>query len=217
MSRIRLTEESVPSTPSSGTGIIYFGGTSSLPAWKNDAGKSGVMNGHTSNSSIANLTVNAADTWVTDSDILIPSFGFQARTQFFWMISASKTGAGTAQPIYNIRIGSARSTADTARLVLTGPLQTAIADIGTLQIMVTVRNVGAAGVLAGTAWWNHRGTAANTTTSGTGFANDTTGHIEGTSAGFDNSALAGQYVSLSVHSGASGVWTVTQAWAEANW
>jgi hypothetical protein len=160
----------------------------------------------------------AADTYVTDSDILIPSFGFQARTNFLWMISASKSGAGTAQPIYNIRIGSARSVAgDTARLVLTGPAQTAIADIGTLTIMVTVRSVGAAGVIQGTAWWNHRGTAANTTTSGTGFANDSTGHIEGTSAGFDNSALGGQYVGLSMNGGTSASWTLTQVRVEAAW
>lgn len=121
-------------------------------------------------------------------------------------------------PIYNIRIGSLRTVAgDTARLVLTGPAQTAIADIGTLSIIVVVRNVGAAGVLQGTAWWDHTGTAVNTTTSGTGFANDSTGHVQGTSAGFDNSAMQGLYVGLSTNSGASGVWTVTQCQAEADW
>lgn len=72
-------------------------------------------------------------------------------------------------------------------------------------------------MLQGTAWWDHRGTAANTTTSGTGFANDSTGHVEGTSAGFDNSALGGQYIGLSVNGGASASWTVTQVWANASW
>lgn len=218
MSDILLDEQSVPATPSAGTGVVFVDSTVSLPSFKNDAGKSGLMMGSSYNASIAAQTVNAADTYLTDSDLLIPSFGLQARTSFLWMVSASKTAAGVATPIYNIRIGSLRTVAgDTARLILTGPAQTAIADIGTLYVMVTVRSVGAAGVLQGTAWWAHRGTAANTTTSGTGFANDSTGHVEGTAAGFDNSALGGQYIGLSVHSGTAGVWTVTQCQAEGMW
>ena len=218
MAKLVLAEESVPSTPAAGSLTVFPDSTTSMPAAKNDAGRAMLLGGGSMNASIASQTVNAADTYLTDSDLLIPSFGLQVRTNFIWLISASKTGAGTAQPIYNIRIGSARTVGgDTARLVLTAPLQTAIADIGTLMIQVVVRSVGGAGVLQGTAFWSHRGTAANTTTSGTGFANDTTGHIEGTSAGFDNSALAGQYIGISVHSGTAGVWTVTQLRAEAMW
>lgn len=218
MAKIVIDEESVPATPSSGTGVIYYDSSASLPAFKNDAGRGGVLYGASFNCSIAAQGAGfAADTYVTDSDILIPSFGLQARTNILWMISASKTAASTATPAYAIRIGSARTTADTARLTLTGPAQTAIADIGTLQIMVTVRTVAAAGVIQGTAWWAHRGTAANTTTSGTGFANDSTGHVEGTSAGFDNSSLGGQYIGLSIAGGASSAWTITQVRVEAAW
>jgi Zn-dependent alcohol dehydrogenase len=100
---------------------------------------------------------------------------------------------------------------------MTGPAQTAIADIGTLNIMVTVRTIGATGVIQGTAWWDHRGTAANTTTSGTGFANDTTGHVETTSGAIDVTAYAGKYVGLSINGGTSASWTVTQVWADASW
>jgi hypothetical protein len=98
-------------------------------------------------------------------------------------------------------------------------LQTAIADIGTLNVMVTCRNAGAAAVLQGTAWWDHRGTAANTTTSGTGFANDSTGHVEATSAAFDaqGSAIGGLNVGLSLNAGASAAWTVTQVRCEVRW
>lgn len=218
MARIVLDEESVPATPSAGKGILYIDNTASKAGFVDDAGRKYIITGGgLTNASIANQTVNAADTYLTDSDLLIPSFGMQARTRIVWALSASKTAAGVAQPIYNIRIGSARTTADTARLVLTGPAQTAIADIGTLTVMATVRNIGAAGVIQGTAFWAHRGTAANTTTSGTGFANDTTGHVEGTSAGFDNSALGGQFIGLSVNSGGSGVWTVTQVHVTMDW
>ena len=215
MADMLVDVQSVPATPSAGQATVYVDSVAKIICVKNDAG---LVQARSENASIANQGAGfATDTWVTDSDILIPSFGFQVRTIFRWFISASKTAAGTATPIYNIRIGSARSVADTARLTLTGPAQTAIADIGTLSIMVVVRSVGAAGVIQGTAWWNHRGTAANTTTSGTGFANDSTGHIEGTSAGFDNSALSGQYISLSMNGGTSASWTLTQVREEAKW
>lgn len=214
MGRVRAAEQSAPSTPSSGYGTIWPDGTS--PQWftKDDAGR---VWGQSFNAAVASQGAGfSSDTYVTNSDILIPSFGFQAKTGFTWRVSASKTAAGAATPIYSIRIGSNRTTADTARLQLTGPAQTAVADIGTLFIMVTVRTVAASGVIQGTAWWAHRGTAASSTI-GTGFANDGTGHVEGTSAGFDNSALGGSYVGLSIDGGASAAWTLTQVRAEALW
>jgi hypothetical protein len=215
MAIITLAEQSAPSTPSSGNGTIFVDSTASLLCFKDDAGK---VYARSTNAAIAAQGAGfATDTYLTNSDLLIPSFGLQAKTAFLWMISASKTGAGTAQPIYNIRIGSNRTTADTARLTLTGPAQTAIADIGTLYILVTVRSIGGSGVIQGTAYWAHRGTAANTTTSGTGFANDSTGHVEGTSAGFDMTALAGNYIGISINGGTSASWTLTQVVSEVDW
>lgn len=218
MAEILLDEQSVPGTPASGSLFLYPDSTASLPAFKNDAGRAGLLGRGSFNAAIAAQGAGfSSDTYVTDSGLLIPSFGLQARSRFLWMLSASKTAAGVGTPIYTLRIGANQSTADTSRLALTGPAQTAVADIGTLYIMATVRSVGASGVIQGTAWWAHRGTAANTTTSGTGFANDSTGHVEGTSAGFDNSALGGSYIGLSINGGTSAAWTVTQVWAEAMW
>jgi hypothetical protein len=210
LSDILLSEQSNPTTPASGTLVLFPDSTASAPAAKNDGGRSALLWVRANASIAAQGAGFSSDTYVTDSDILIPSFGMQARMVFRWTISASKTGAGTATPIYNVRIGANRTTGDTARLTLTGPAQTAVADIGTLTILVTVRSVSASGVLQGTAWWQHRGTAASTTVSGVGFANDTTGHVEGTSAGFDNSALGGSYIGLSIDGGTSAAWTVTQ-------
>jgi hypothetical protein len=215
MADILLDEQSAPTTPASGKVVIYPDSIASILCVKDDTGK---VYARSTNAAIAAQGAGfATDTYLTNSDLLIPSFGLQAKTAFLWMISASKTGAGTATPIYNIRIGSNRTTADTARLTLTGPAQTAIADIGTLYILVTVRSIGGSGVIQGTAYWAHRGTAANTTTSGTGFANDSTGHVEGTSAGFDNSALGGNYIGISINGGTSASWTLTQVVSEVDW
>lgn len=214
MGKIITAAQSAPTTPSSGNATIFVDTTAKILCVKDDAGRYAASS---FNAAIASQGAGfAADTYLTSSDILIPSFGVQAKTFIRWQISASKTAAGVATPIYSIRIGSARTTADTARLVLTGPAQTAIADVGTLNILLTVRNIGAAGVLQGTAWWDHRGTVVSSTI-GVGFANDGTGHVEGTSAGFDNSALSGNYIGLSLNGGASAAWTVTQSICEATW
>lgn len=211
------TESSVGmATPSAGNATFFVDSVGKILSVKDDAGR--IAGRYINSATAAQGAGFAADTWVTNSDILIPTYGFlQTKSQFVWRLSASKTAAGTATPIYVIRTGSNRSTADTARLTLTGPAQTAVADIGTLYVWATIRSVGAAGVLQGTAEWNHRGTIANTTTSGTGFANDTTGHVEATSAGFDMTAMSGLYVSLSINGGASAAWTVTQVWSQVDW
>lgn len=205
-------------TPAADKGRIFIEANTRTPFCKNDQGIYVPLGDQRNEAIAAQGPGFAADTWVTGSDLIIPFFSMQPKTRFQWRLSFSKTAAGVAQPAYTIRIGSNRSTADTARLVLTGPAQTAIADIGTLTIDAVVRAVGAAtGVIQGTAYWSHRGTAANTTTSGVGFANDTTGHVEATSAAFDNTALGGLYISLSINGGASAAWTLTQCSALAQW
>jgi hypothetical protein len=217
MADILLDEESFPATPANGQAVFFADSTASLPAAINDAGRGFVMGGQTRNASIATQSPAAAtDVYYTDSDLLIPSFGLQVRTNFLWTVSASKNANGVAAPVYVIRIGAGKAITDAAILTLTGPAQTAVADIGTLYIMATMRSIGGAGVMQGTAWWVHRGTAANTTTSGTGFANDSTGHVEGTSAGF-NTALAGQFVGISINGGTAAAWVVTQVVAQASW
>lgn len=215
MGDVYLSEQSKPNTPASGNGILWADSTSPQMFTLDDAGR---VWGRSHNAAVTAQGAGfATDTYVTNSDILIPSFGLQVKTILTWTLSASKTAAGTATPAYAIRIGANRTTGDTAHLTLTGPAQTAVADIGTLTIMVTVRTVAASGVIQGTAWWSHRGTAANTTTGGVGFANDATGHVEGTSAGFDNSALGSSYIGLSIDGGTSAAWTITQVHAEAAW
>jgi hypothetical protein len=208
MARARFAEQSAPSTPSSGYGTLWPDSTS--PQWftKDDAGR---VWGRSHNAAVAAQGAGfASDTYVTGSNILIPSFGLQTKTVFRWTISASKTAAGVATPVYTIRTGANASTADTSRLVLTGPAQTAAVDTAVIELTVTVRTVSATGVIQGTVSLAHNLAA-------TGFANNASAIVEGTSAGFDNSALGGLYIGLSVNGGASASWTLTQALAEAAW
>lgn len=213
MAEILLDTQSGPATPASGQGFIFVDTTAKILVLKDDTG---TFKAASANAAVTNQAGFAADTYLANSNILIPSFGLQAKTVFRWQISASKTAAGVATPVYILRIGAAGSVADAAIITLTGPAQTAIADVGTLNILATVRNIGAAGAVQATAWWDHRGTVASST-NGTGFANDGTGHVEAASAGVDMTALAGKFVGLSLNGGASAAWTVTQAIAEARW
>lgn len=211
MADIFAAEQTVPSTPAAGSAIIYPDSTSNLWAFVNDAGRKGVLWGATHNASIVAQGAGfATDTYVTDSDLLIPSFGLQARSKFRWTVCAVKTAAGTAGPVFSFRIGANRTTADTARLQITGTAQTAAIDNAIITLLVTVRSVSATGVIQGTLGILHNG-------SGTGFANNIAGSGDATSAAFDNSALQGQYIGLSIDAGASAAWTITQVHAEAMW
>jgi hypothetical protein len=203
-----IAEQTVPSTPASGNLSVFADSTASAPAARSDSGRAGLLWVRANTAVAAQGAGFSSDTYVTNSDILIPSFGMQAGHVFRWTISASKTAAGTATPVYSIRIGANRTTGDTARLQITGPAQTAAADVGLLTLMVTVRSVSATGVLQGTTAWAHNGAAV-------GFCNNDAGAVEATSAAFDNSALGGSYVGLSIDGGASAAWTLTQIVAEA--
>lgn len=199
MADILIDEQSGPSTPASGQMVLFADSSNSQWIQKNDAG---IYLGDQNAAITAQIAAHSADTYY--KGLQLPSFSMQAGMCFEWLFPVTKT-AGTAGPIYTIRIGSNQSTADTARLTITGPAQTAVVDTGFVRVLVTCRNVGAAGVLQGMVWLQHNLAA-------TGLANTPAGFslVQGTSAAFDNSALQGQYVGLSVNPGTSGAWVVEQ-------
>lgn len=209
MGDIQLAEQSFPATPSAGQGSRWPDYIAPTVFYTDDAGR---VWGRTHRNAIIAQSGFATETYVTNSGLLIPSFGVQAQTMLEWVISASKTAAGIAAPIYRVKVGALQSTADTTALTLTGPAQTAIADVGHLTILVTVRSVGAAGVIQGTAGWSHNGAII-------GFANNDGGFVEGTSAGFDNTIgkVAGLFVGLTINGGTSAAWTITQVRSRAIW
>jgi hypothetical protein len=210
MADILIDNQSTPTTPAAGKSVIYVDSTAKRLTVLDDSGRANPAGG-IDNGSIASQGPGfAADTWVTDSDLLVPSHGLQVRTYLRWEVSVSKTAAGTATPIYVIRLGTNRTTADTAILTLTGPAQTAAADVAVILIYATLRNTGASGVLQGTTSMGHNLAA-------TGFANNASAIVEGTSAGFDTTAAGGKYFSLSINGGTSAAWTVTRVRSRMDW
>lgn len=199
MADILLDEQSSPATPAAGQMVIYPDSSNSQWVQKNDGG---LYLGDLSGAIAAQIASHSADTYY--KGLLLPSFSMQAGMTFAWDIVATK-GAGVATPIFRVRIGAAGSIADTARLTITLGVQTAVADTAYIKVLVTCRTVAVGGVIQGAVWLQHNLAATGFATTPAGFS-----LVEGTSAGFDNTALGGQFIGLSVDPGAAGAWVVNQ-------
>lgn len=156
-----------------------------------------------STAAVANQTPAAnTDTYLTDSGVAIPETRIQARTMVRWRIFASKTAAGTGTPVFTIRHGTAKTTSDAARCACTCGAQTAVINADCMiEVLATFRSVGSgtSAVLRGDV--------------GQGVAGFHTIGGGATSSGF-NSTTSGTFLGLSVNTGASAAWTITQVQAD---
>jgi hypothetical protein len=123
-------------------------------------------------------------------------------------MAMSKTAAGVASLVLAVRIGTAGTTADTARATLTFAVQTAAIDEGRIDLDVYFRTVGAGttAVIRADALLDHRQAITGWTT--------VNSSLQGaTSAGFDSTA-ASLKIGCSVIMGSSTVATITSVGAE---
>lgn len=208
MADIHLDNQSKPTTPSSGTSIWFPDSTAKIPCYIDDAGRVWAQS--------HNAAVTAqgpgfsSDTYITNSDILVPSFGVQAMTIIRWKIWLDKTAAGTAVPVFTVRQGANRSTADTSIVTINGSANTAAADDGVFEVAVVVQSVSATGTISVSLALDHNLAA-------TGLASNASASNSGVSAAFDNSNLGGRYIGLSLNAGASAEWTIRTVQVEARW
>lgn len=195
MADILIDNEATPATPASGKSLLYVDSVTKKVAQLDDGGSvRGVLSRNFSTASQG--AGFAADTYVTNSGILIPNCGIQAGQVFRWYISLSKTAAGTAAAVFTFRLGAAQTTSDTSLLALTQVLaQTAAAASGLFIASVHVRTGGATGVIAGGV-----GVASS---AGFGSGQD------GVSGSVNLASAAGQFMGLSMNGGASAAWTIT--------
>jgi hypothetical protein len=147
----------------------------------------------------ADVTLNAADTYLSDVALNVGGrikTGSFFRYQFYF----TKTAAGIATPIINVRFGTAGAVGDTARATFTGGAQSAATDDAWLDIEVVVRTYGASGIIQATATFGHKGTT-------TGFSTSAQPQFfQATSAAFDLT-VANLIMGVSINPGAAGVWT----------
>jgi len=164
------------------------------------------------NASTASQSGFSSDTYLTNSNIAIPANNPQAKTMYRCVFRATKTGAGTATAVINVRIGTNGTTADTARCVITFPTaQTAATDSALMEIWATFRSVGGGtSAVLQVAFRMHR---TNTTTGFISTGGLQVTFIDVTSSGFD-STVANSIIGVSINAGASANWTVALAQAE---
>jgi hypothetical protein len=67
--------------------------------------------------------------------------------RFDWVINMSKTAAGSAAPVWNVRLGTNGTTADTSVASFTGPSQTAAVSTAAIQFTAIITTTGASGKL----------------------------------------------------------------------
>lgn len=202
MADILLDNQAIPTTPASGKSILFVESGGKRVTAKDDSGRSHTLSGTIRNWNTADVVANAADTYVTGSALTVPAgLVLQVGTTFRWKVALTKTAAGTAAPIWIIRVGTLGTTGDAAVVTITQvALQTAVVDAGVYEITAVLRNVGAAGILATCLTMTHVLAITGLSTLGANVQ-------QVTSAGF-NTAVAGTIVGLSVNPGASGVWTM---------
>jgi hypothetical protein len=195
MADILVDNEALPSTPASGKSVLLVDTTSKKFCQLDDSGRpNGILSRNDATASQGALATT--DTYITNSGILVPSFGMKVGQLYEWVITLSKTAAGTAAFVLNVRLGNAQSTGDTSILALTQAIaQTATASSAIMHVVMGVRSVSATGVVAGA--------FAFSSVSAFGDGKD------GASATFNNSAVGGQFMGLSFTTGASAAWTLT--------
>ena len=195
MATTTIDNQTVPTTPGSGKTRLFVDSTTKKLCFIDDAGAIGGRLYHRTSTASQGAGF-ASDTFVTDSGLLIPSFGMKVGMVFRWQLTLSKTAAGTAASVVTVRTGSNQSTADTSRIALTtSTAQTAAVAEGIMWVQVVVRSVSATGVVAG-----GFGMMAPV---GLG------GGKDGASGTFDNSNMGGLYMGLSINGGASAAWTIS--------
>lgn len=159
------------------------------------------------NAAVATQTPAATDTYVTGSGITVPTARLQAKTLYRCRVSVTKTAAGVVAPIFNLRYGTAGSTADTSRGALTLAAQTAVIDTGYFEVIAVFNTVGSgtSAVIRSHASCTHQLATTGLSIGG--------GGASAVSGGFD-STVAGSILGLSVTPGTSAAWTINTVIAE---
>jgi hypothetical protein len=158
--------------------------------------------------STADQSVPVALTAITNGTL--DANNLKAGTVFRWRVVMSKTAAGLAAQTFEVKFGTAGTTADTSRVGTTSAFstgtQTANADVAEVFVACVVRSVGASGIVTGKMNLAHNLAA-------TGFAPTANVVAMQTSAAFDNTT-SGLKATLCTTPGTSAAVTINQVEAE---
>jgi hypothetical protein len=140
--------------PASGGGTTNFmraDGTWAVPA--------GAPQAYFNQSTTGQSPAASTDTYITGSDVAVPTGGPKVGTRYYFVANVRKTtAAGTGIPSFNLRFGTAGTTADASisATVNLAAAQTAAIDEGVIEAWATFTTVGASAIVRGFTRLTHR-------------------------------------------------------------
>jgi hypothetical protein len=164
--------------------------------------------GSTNFATAASAAGFASDTYITGSQLTLAApTAVRVGRKYNWRFIVSKTAAGTAAPILSVRVGTAGTTADTARLTHTFGAGTAAIDRGEIEIEALFTTIGASAIL--------RSKSNFTTNLQTTGLSSTIKALQVTSSAFD-ATVANSLIGLSWNGGTSASHTIefVSAWVD---
>lgn len=204
MAEILIDEQTVPSAPAAGKLLIYEDSVSDRLTARSSARVETV--GGVYNNSVAAQAYTTTEIYLTGSALAVPSHGFQVNSTLRWNIVLTKT-AGTAIPVFIVRVGTLGTTGDTARHTFTGFAgPTSATDTAWVTIEMIVRTIGAAATSSGAIRMNHQLAA-------TGFSNLTTA-VERVSSGTFDTTVANLIAGVTFNHSTAGAGNIEQVTAE---
>jgi hypothetical protein len=185
MADILIDNEAVPGTPAASKSVLWVDSTTKRLVQTDDGGiHRGLLS--KGNTIATQALGSAADTYITNSFLTVPSSGMQAGMLFRWNLGFLQTATANTF-IVRIRIGTLKSISDTdiSNTLATTVTNGATAGGGTFLITYLVHTIGASGT--GVVSYSYQ--FGVTTIQSTDSKASTT---------FDNTARAGQFVGLSL-------------------
>jgi hypothetical protein len=150
-----------------GVGFFELAASPVVPSW--------------TNKSTASQAFTTTDAYVTGSSVRLDALGTPTIGLLYDCSFDMAKTAGTGAVVVTVRVGTAGSTADTARLTFTMDAGTSAADTAEFRVHAMFRAVGASAVLQG----RMRMTNAGPTVTGFRDASPTLGVVQATSGAFD--------------------------------
>lgn len=185
MADILIDNETVPATPAASKSLVYTDSTTKRLVQMDDGG---VARGLISkaNTTTTQALGSAAETYITNSSITIPSSGIQVGQMYRWNLGFLQTATANTF-VVKIRIGTLKTTSDTdiSNTLATTVTNGATAGGGWFTIFYLVHSIGASGT--GMVGYNYQ--FGVTTIQSTDSKTSTT---------YDNTARAGQFIGITL-------------------
>jgi hypothetical protein len=184
MAKITQAAQTAPVTPTAGYGVTWIDSTSKRLLTTDDGGTHRGLIGKT-NTTTTQALGSAADTYITNSGILIPSSGMQVGQFYRWNIGFLQTATANTF-IVRIRVGTGViGDTDISNTLATTVTNGATAGGGVFTIAYVVHSIGASGTGAASYLYQFGVTTIQSTDSKT-------------TTTYDNTARGGQKVGISL-------------------